>query len=168
MQSIKPNQISVERIMRHLSIHESAANTQHTHNYCIFYATHVQHVRVSGRPGVLSQASVCVLHRGITHQQGKEKKKMKEKKTRTLVCTVIRIFLLIALVQSCQRLFPIPRNNCATVRLPALGEGPHRLNLIFSLMSRISWLLCFTFSSRLKSKAREKYTEEPRRGSQYL
>lgn len=56
--------------MRHLSIHESAANTQHTHNYCIFYATHVQHVRVSGRPGVLSE-QLCACSPAALHTSKK-------------------------------------------------------------------------------------------------
>lgn len=132
--------------MRHLSIHESAANTQHTHNYCIFYATHVQHVRVSGRPGVLSE-QLCACSTAALHTSKKKRRRETKKKTkqRTVVCTMIRIFLLITLLQSCHRLFPILCNNCATVRLSGLEEGPRRLNQIFSLMSRISWLLCFAF-----------------------
>lgn len=141
MQSIKPNQISVERIMRHLSIHESAANTQHTHNYCIFYATHVQHVRVSGRPGVLSE-QLCACSTAALHTSKKKEGKQR-KKNKTVVCTMIRIFLLITLLQSCHRLFPILCNNCATVRLSGLEEGPRRLNRIFSLM-----LLCFAKSMK--------------------
>lgn len=151
--------------MRHLSIHESAANTQHTHNYCIFYATHVQHVRVSGRPGVLSE-QLCACSTAALHTSKKKKKgnKKKKRKKKTVVCTMIRIFLLITLLQSCHRLFPILCNNCATVRLSGLEEGPRRLNRIFSLMSRISWLLCFAF---LASQVHEKYSGESRHGSQY-
>lgn len=138
MQTLKPNQISVERIMHHLSIQESAAKAQHTHNYCIFYATHVQHVRVSGRPGVLSQqlcaCSSAVLHTPVNRR--KKKRKQKKKKC-TVVCSMIRIFLLITLPQSCHRLIPILCNNCATVRLSGVEEGP-RLNPTFSLMSPIS------------------------------
>lgn len=81
MQSIKPNQISVERIMRHLSIHESTANTQHTHNYCIFYATHVQHVRVSGRPGVPSE-QLCACSSTTLHTGEKKQKTETEKHAR--------------------------------------------------------------------------------------
>lgn len=144
MQSRKPNQISVERIMRHLSIHESAANTQHTHNYCIFYATHVQHVRVSGRPDVLSE-QLCACSSAALHTSKRKRGNKQKKKQHTVVCTMIRIFLLITLLQSCHRLFPILCNNCATVRLSGLEEEPRHLNQIFSLMSRISWLLCFAF-----------------------
>lgn len=77
----------------------------------------------------------------------KKRRRETKKKTKqcTVVCTMIRIFLLITLLQSCHRLFPILCNNCATVRLSGLEEGPRRLNQIFSLMSRISWLLCFAF-----------------------
>lgn len=71
--------------MRHLSIHESAANTQHTHNYCILYATHVQHVRVSGRPGVLSE-QLCACSTTALHTSKKKKKGNKEKNKTTHGC----------------------------------------------------------------------------------
>lgn len=73
--------------MRHLSIHESAANTQHTHNYCIFYATHVQHVRVSGRPGVLSE-QLCACSTTALHTSKKKRRETKKKKNNARLCAL--------------------------------------------------------------------------------
>lgn len=78
------------------------------------------------------------------------RKKTNNKKC-TVLCTLISIFLLITPLQSCYRLFPILHDNCTTGRLSDLEEGL-RPNLIFSLMSQISWLLSFPFlASQIES-----------------
>lgn len=94
--------------MRHLSIHESTANTQHTHNHCIFYATRVQHVRVSGRPGVPSEElRACLLLHGIAHQWGKKKKQKKETEKHARLCDSYLPFDYDSAILSPARSYPV-------------------------------------------------------------
>lgn len=132
MQNIKPNQISVERIMYHLSIHESTTNTQHTHNYRIFYATHVQHVHVSRRPSILfDQLSVCFTAALHTYQRLWPTHGPQLYVQRFISSFWLRFFDPVTG-------FSILYNNYSKVEWWGSKEGPC-VNWIFSLMSYIFW-----------------------------
>lgn len=138
MKNIKPNQISVERIMYHLSIHDSTKNTQHTHNYRIFHATHVQHVHVSRRPSILfDQLCACFTVALHTYQR--------QRPTHGPQLYVQRFISSFWLHFSDPVTgFPILCNNYTKVKWWVSKEGPSEFNLFFDVLYFL--VIVFPFS----------------------